>query len=340
MGSFYLCSSAALETELSPSAFKVYSFLAMSANNVTRDSYCKRSTIASKCHLSKSSVARAFRELLDKGLLEIRPRFLQEGRQTTNLYVLLDNQQLRLDVQQAAEGGNPPDGSFPGQDVKSSQNGAQDNIHLFPCESGILSHNLSPNELKVFSCISARADHERKCYPSYKDLATDCHISVPTVFRSVKRLREKGFLDVIPQTRNEICGNNGRSSNLYILKNIPPLPDAGISSPSPTSGQGIPDARPTRTGRKKQRRKAKRKAYLIRKVRRNRRKHRHVHLFHVPMTPSPMSPVTPQRTMSRKKVTLKQGKKELCSKLTKWYRLHIYPNRLLTSKWGTSFLPP
>lgn len=340
MGSFYLCSSAALETELSPSAFKVYSFLAMSANNVTRDSFCKRSTIASKCHISKSSVVRALRELLEKGLLEIRPRFLEEGRQTTNLYVLLDNQQLKFDVQQTAEGENPLGGSFSGQDIKSPQNGAQGSIHLFPCESGVLSHNLSPNELKVFSCISARADQDRKCYPSYKDLAADCHISVSTVFRSVKRLREKGFLDVIPQTRNEICGNNGRSSNLYILKNIPSLPDAEIPSPGLLPEPGISDAFPTRISRKKQRRKAKRKAYLIRKARRNKQKQRHVPPFHALMTPSPMSPVTPQRTMSRKKVTLKQGKKELCSKLTKWYRLHIYPNRLWTSKRGIPFLPP
>ena len=38
MESFYLCNSAALQANLSKSAFKVYSFLAMSANNQTRSS--------------------------------------------------------------------------------------------------------------------------------------------------------------------------------------------------------------------------------------------------------------------------------------------------------------
>ena len=97
MESFYLCNSAALQANLSKSAFKIYSFLSMSANSKTRDSYYKKSNIAALCHTSESTVVRAVRELCSKGLLEVKKRFKGKGQQTSNLYILLDGQQLHME---------------------------------------------------------------------------------------------------------------------------------------------------------------------------------------------------------------------------------------------------
>ena len=96
MGSFYLCNTAALELNLSKSAFKVYSFLAMSAGRESRESYYKKANIAARCRISESTVIRAIRELCQKGLLEIQRRFWGKGQQTSNLYRLLDNPQLKI----------------------------------------------------------------------------------------------------------------------------------------------------------------------------------------------------------------------------------------------------
>lgn len=96
MSNFYLCNSAALEANLPKSAFKVYSFLSMGANNKTRSYFHSRATIAQQCGISVSTVIRAIKELCTAGLLEVERRFRKHGKQTTNLYTLLDNTQLHI----------------------------------------------------------------------------------------------------------------------------------------------------------------------------------------------------------------------------------------------------
>ena len=113
MGNFYLCNSAALQAGLSKTAFKVYSFLAMGANNESRSCFPSKETIAKKCKISLSTVVRATRELCKKGLIKIQRRFWDKGHQTSNLYILLDNPQLGLGSEGPAEGNNPSSLSFP-----------------------------------------------------------------------------------------------------------------------------------------------------------------------------------------------------------------------------------
>lgn len=220
-------------------------------------------------------------------------------------------------------------------DKKPTQGGSQDKIHLFSCDPTVFHDVLAPNELKVYSSLSARADKDRRCHPSYKDISADCHISVSTVFRSIKNLKQRGFIDVIPQNRKEIFGNNGRSVNLYILKNASPPSEAESPQSFPSlSGTLSPAPTPSR------RKMVKKKACFFRRLPRKRKKHRHFPFFTAYMTPSPMSPAAPQRTMPRKKVTLKQRKKELFSRLTKWNRLHVYPTLWEKSKWFSQSIPP
>ena len=130
-----------------------------------------------------------------------------------------------------------------------------------------------------------------------KEIAADCGISVSTVYRAVKKLAHEGLLDVIHQTRAMIFGNNGTSENLYVVKGQESEPEgtmSNICNDKATTEDCSTDIDSTSS------------------------------VFLSKMTPSPLSPVTPHRTISRKKVTLKQRKKDLFSKLAKRYMLHIH----------------
>lgn len=96
MGDFFMCNSAALQSNLSKTTFKVYSYLSVCANNKTRTCFTSKGTIAAACEISLSSVVRATKELSSVGLLEIKARYRKNGRQTSNRYILLDNIQITI----------------------------------------------------------------------------------------------------------------------------------------------------------------------------------------------------------------------------------------------------
>jgi len=290
MEQFYLCNSEILG--LSKSTVKVYSFLRMVSNQVTNASYYKKKNIASLCRVSESTVVRAIRELCAKGLLEVRKRFLKDGKQTSNLYILLDNPQTKLRPTEPEAKIDTPKTTVNAKAKKTSYTEPQDKIHLFKCRSSAFAANLSSTELKVYTYLSLRSGKGSSCFPSKKEIAVNCSISLSTLSRTLRKLRRSELLEVRPQTREKLYGNNGASSNLYILKDS--IPSVPTNDPN-TRGLASP-----KTGLKN----------VI------------ISMLLLLLTPSPMSPVTPQRTMSRKKVTLKQRKEDLSSKLAKRILLH------------------
>jgi len=179
MENFYLCNSAALQADLSKSAFKVYSFLSMGANNKTRSCFHSKGTIAKQCSISASTVVRAIRELCEKGLLETQRRFRESGKQTSNRYTLIDNPQLKMGstTSDKDEKEVPPLVSF--RQDKESCESFQRKLRLFRCHSSVFYVNLSPNELKVYSYLTFRAGKDAQCLPS-KGLL---HLTVGLVFQ-------------------------------------------------------------------------------------------------------------------------------------------------------------
>jgi DNA-binding MarR family transcriptional regulator len=304
LNSFYLCSSAALQT-LSKTAFKVYSFLCISANNLTRASFKSKNTIAKACKISLSSVVRATKELCEKGLLEIKKRFWKNGKQTSNLYILLDNTQIKISPITPQKHSN----NNPTNNTTNRKNNSHAPLRSFKCSATSFHMNLSASELKVYSYLSYRAGKDSRCMPSKKDIATDCNISVSTVTRSIKGLQAAGLISVAQQSRAETFSNNGTSVNLYILN---------ANQPIESSRHNI-KIHP---------------AFVLRKI---------LFSYLLPfLTPSLMSWVTPQRTISRIKVTLKQRKNTIISKLTKWYRLHKYKKHarhFFSPAHSSTFLP-
>jgi len=225
--------------------------------------------------------------LCKKGLLEIQKRFFGKGHQTSNLYILLDTQQLNLGSTASNKGLKETMPLVCGKSFNDPVAEPQTKFRLFKCNSTVFLADLSPNELKVYSYLSFRAGKNSQCKPSKKEIASDCGISVSTATRAIRQLSDSGLISVQPQTRLEVNGNNGTSVNLYELKEI--ITDVTGEQPSVYN------------------RASDYKSILISLI---------ASLFDV-LTPILMSWVTPQRTMSRIKVTLKQRKEEFISKVAK-----------------------
>lgn len=209
MESFYLCNSEIFG--LSHSTAVVYNFLCRVNNVSTGKSFYKRANIAANCHISESSVVRAMRTLCAMGLLEIRRRFDKNGRQTSNDYILIENPQLRLK--------SDPSPVNESKSVKAKEEVPKSH-RLFPCRLPS-NCNLSSNAVKVYSYLSYRAGVAGQCMPSKKEIASDCTISLSSVWRSLQELIRVGLIRIRHQTRLQTCGNNGTSVNLYILKSVP-----------------------------------------------------------------------------------------------------------------------
>lgn len=73
-----------------PVDIAVYTVLCMYADNQTKSSNPKLSTIADKSRCSESVARRALNNLQQAGYIEARKRADKYGRQTSNQYVLLD----------------------------------------------------------------------------------------------------------------------------------------------------------------------------------------------------------------------------------------------------------
>lgn len=277
MSSFYLCSTELFG--LKKSTAKVYSFLHMVRNRKNNSSYYKRSNIAKLCGMSESTVIRAIRELCEKGLLQVKRCFMENGRQTTNLYILLDEPQTIFSPERIPEGESGEQASADSTYEKGSPAKPQGPIRFFSCSPAAFQMKLSPVELKIHHYLIYRAGKDQACKPSKKEIASDCNVSLSTVFRAIKKLCACGLLDVQKLTRRELYGNNGTSVNLYRLK-------------KPVKSSPFPQKHDWKT----------------------------IRLFCAflsCLTPSLMSPVTPLRTISRRKVTYTLRDKGISSQVAK-----------------------
>lgn len=291
MSSFYLCSTELFG--LKKSTAKVYSFLHMVRNNNTKDSFYKRSNIAKLCGMSESTVIRAIRELCQKGLLRVNKCFKENGRQTTNRYILVDEPQTMFPPEALSESKNEP-GAMDHGAAKCAPEQPQKPIRLFPCSPISFQMKLAPVELKIHQYLIYRAGKDSSCKPSKKRIAADCNVSLSTVFRAVKKLCDCGLLEVQKLTRREKYGNNGTSVNLYVLR-----------QPSATP---VPQ---------------RKKGWLAKLL---------LCALLSCVTPSPMSWVTPLRTMSRRKAALKQRKEEYSLQVAKSSNVHIVPKRAVSRR--------
>lgn len=88
---FVMVTRAVLEDEKLKAADKsVYSTLCMYADNQTADCWPSRETILNKAGVSDKTLRNSLKNLEDSGYIKVVNRYAGDGRQLSNLYVLLD----------------------------------------------------------------------------------------------------------------------------------------------------------------------------------------------------------------------------------------------------------
>lgn len=188
MGNYYTSNSAALE--LPSNTYKVYCVLAKYANYRTRECFVSKKTIAAEAKVSLSTVLRSLKVLCEQNLISVVSRFRENGRQTSNLYKLLDNPQISTK-------------EAPKPDKK---------VRGFSSSTKALTASISATAHKIYDYFQLRTGVQQSFRESKRTIAAQCDISVSTVSRALRELQNAGLITIHSQSRKD---DNGASENLY-----------------------------------------------------------------------------------------------------------------------------
>ncbi len=85
------------EYQLSSKAVLVFSILLSHMNYKTKECWPSLRKIAAECCISVSSVQRGIKEILAAGLIGKQARYRENNSQTSNLYIIIERAQDRID---------------------------------------------------------------------------------------------------------------------------------------------------------------------------------------------------------------------------------------------------
>lgn len=163
-------------SSLTPRSVKLLAFLQAHADKEGVSFWSKRK-ICEALGISESTYARALRELTREGLVEVKPRFDENGRQRSNTYRVLNTKGLKYRANM--------------DDVEK----------------------LRHREVKVYSQIMLQIGEDSWAI-SRRSLADACGCSKRSISRLVAALRDKGILCVRAEDRS-FMGNKGQSFNRF-----------------------------------------------------------------------------------------------------------------------------
>ena len=163
-------------SSLTPRSVKLLAFLQAHADKEGVSFWRKRKTCEA-LGISESTYARALRELTREGLVEVKPRFDENGRQRSNTYRVLNTKGLKYRANM--------------DDVEK----------------------LRHREVKVYSQIMLQIGEDSWAI-SRRSLADACGCSKRSISRLVAALRDKGILCVRAEDRS-FMGNKGQSFNRF-----------------------------------------------------------------------------------------------------------------------------
>lgn len=163
-------------SSLTPRSVKLLAFLQAHADKEGVSFWSKRKTCEA-LGISESTYARALRELTRAGLVEVKPRFDENGRQRSNTYRVVNTKGLKYRADM--------------DDVEK----------------------LHHREMKVYSQIMLQIGEDSWAI-SRRSLADACGCSMRSVSRLVAALRDKGILCVRAEDRS-FMGNRGQSFNRF-----------------------------------------------------------------------------------------------------------------------------
>ena len=163
-------------SSLTPRSVKLMAFLQAHADKEGVSFWSKRKTCEA-LGISESTYARALRELTRAGLVEVKPRFDENGRQRSNTYRVVNTKGLKYRADM--------------DDVEK----------------------LHHREMKVYSQIMLQIGEDSWAI-SRRSLADACGCSKRSISRLVAALRDKGILCVRAEDRS-FMGNKGQSFNRF-----------------------------------------------------------------------------------------------------------------------------
>lgn len=163
-------------SSLTPRSVKLLAFLQAHADKEGVSFWSKRKTCEA-LGISESTYARALRELTRAGLVEVKPRFDENGRQRSNTYRVVNTKGLKYRADM--------------DDVEK----------------------LHHREVKVYSQIMLQIGEDSWAI-SRRSLADACGCSMRSISRLVAALRDKGILCVRAEDRS-FMGNKGQSFNRF-----------------------------------------------------------------------------------------------------------------------------
>ena len=163
-------------SSLTPRSVKLLAFLQAHADKEGVSFWSKRKTCEA-LGISESTYARALRELTRAGLVEVKPRFDENGRQRSNTYRVVNTKGLKYRADM--------------DDVEK----------------------LHHREMKVYSQIMLQIGEDSWAI-SRRSLADACGCSKRSISRLVAALRDKGILCVRAEDRS-FMGNKGQSFNRF-----------------------------------------------------------------------------------------------------------------------------
>jgi hypothetical protein len=163
-------------SSLTPRSVKLLAFLQAHADKEGVSFWSKRKTCEA-LGISESTYARALRELTREGLVEVKPRFDENGRQRSNTYRVVNTKGLKYRADM--------------DDVEK----------------------LHHREMKVYSQIMLQIGEDSWAI-SRRSLADACGCSKRSISRLVAALRDKGILCVRAEDRS-FMGNKGQSFNRF-----------------------------------------------------------------------------------------------------------------------------
>ena len=163
-------------SSLTPRSVKLLAFLQAHADKEGVSFWSKRKTCEA-LGISESTYARALRELTRAGLVEVKPRFDENGRQRSNTYRVVNTKGLKYRADM--------------EDVEK----------------------LHHREMKVYSQIMLQIGEDSWAI-SRRSLADACGCSKRSISRLVAALRDKGILCVRAEDRS-FMGNKGQSFNRF-----------------------------------------------------------------------------------------------------------------------------
>jgi Helix-turn-helix domain len=213
-GPFVVVPAWVLSTDLSDGALRTYCVLAGFADHEGA-SWPSRRTLAERMHCSIDTVDRRVMELKEAGLLRAQGRASAEGRQTSNLWILVSRHPQAAILQgggrvDAAPGGRVD--AAPG--TRSNRNQLQSTANLrdggaarSPADSGERPQGTA-NPLRTAREIQAELDAVERSDP---DTATSALETMRATLRSKPRPVSQLFAD--PDPDGEVDGSKARHSS-------------------------------------------------------------------------------------------------------------------------------